>query len=108
MRPIDFSIATFADLRAQLVHLRASVYEAWQAHGPGTTREVAKAAGSDLLVFRPRTTELVQLGFVVLIGHGKNGHEGIYRALTTAEAERSFLLWQSEAQDLQTTFEEKL
>lgn len=85
MRPIDLRDAQFSDLTAQLVHLRLSVYEAFQEHGPGTTRQVAHAAGVDLLTLRPRVTELVQLGFLELTGH--DGHEGIYRARTHAQTE---------------------
>lgn len=89
-KPSDFSKATFRDLQNRLVHLRLSVYEALAHHGPCTTRELARECGIDLLTVRPRMTELVQMGFAVCINEGQDGHEGIYRALTLAEAEAAF------------------
>jgi len=88
MSPIDLRNATFRDLRGRLVSLRASIYDALLEHGPCTTRQLAHAAGIDILTVRPRITELVQLGFAEMTGH--EGHEGQYRALTIAEAEASF------------------
>lgn len=82
--------ATFKDLQRRLVHLRLSVYEALAHHGPCTTRELARACDIDLLTVRPRVTELVQLGFTILVGHTPDNHEGIYQALTMAEAEALF------------------
>ena len=84
------SIMTFAELKNRLVHLRLSVYEALLEHGPCTTRELARACEIDILTVRPRITELLQCGFVVDISEDGQGHEGIYRALTLAEAEAAF------------------
>ena len=84
------SLMTFKDLQRWLVHLRLSVYEALLEHGPCTTRELATACHIDLLTVRPRMTELLQCGFVVDISKAGSGHEGIYRALTLAEAEAAF------------------
>lgn len=67
MKPIDFRNETFEAIQSRLVDLRRTVWEAWMQHGPGTTREVAKKSGIDILTFRPRTTELFQLGLVVLV-----------------------------------------
>ncbi len=66
MIPIDFRNATYEHLRTHLTGLREKVWVAWIAHGPATTREAAKLSGIDLLTFRPRTTELYQLGGVCL------------------------------------------
>jgi hypothetical protein len=71
MKPIDFAIETFESLKPRLDALRRQVYDAWRAHGPGTTRDVAVRSGIDILTFRPRTTELVQLGLVRLVEDGE-------------------------------------
>lgn len=78
MKPIDLRNANFADLKPLLTAQREAVHRTWLAHGPGTTREVATRAGMDLLSFRPRSTELFQLGLLALDGHA--GHDGIYAA----------------------------
>ena len=85
MKPIDFSLQTFAELKANLHEDRAEVHRAWLAHGPGTTREVSAKSQIDILTFRPRTTDLFQLGLVEL--SGKDGHQGIYRARTLEQWE---------------------
>jgi hypothetical protein len=94
MKPIDFRNETFHQLQERLTDLRQLVLSAWITQGPGTTRQVAQAAGIDLLTFRPRTTELFQIGAVALVegdapgaaGDG-HGHEGVYRARTVEEWE---------------------
>jgi hypothetical protein len=94
MKPVDFRNATFHSLRDEMEGLRRRVYEAWVAHGPGTTRQMAVASGIDLLTFRPRTTELVQLGLVELVpptgeqAQEIDPHEGVYRAVPQPEWER--------------------
>lgn len=103
MKPADYRNATFQDIRRQLVHLRLSVWEALALHGPCTTRELAKDCGLDLLTVRPRVTELVQLGFAECVNEDQAGHEGIYKALTTAEAEAIFDRRKLEAADQQLT-----
>src|SRR5947209_4551709 len=99
MMAIDYRNETFEQIRGRCDGLRRQVYEAWQKFGPGTTRYVATLARMDLLTFRPRTTELVQLGLVCLDdssstvpspsprpspqGRGRReriAHEGVYRA----------------------------
>lgn len=94
MSPIDLRNATFRDITARLVNLRASIYEALIDHGPCTTRQLARDCGIDLLTVRPRVTELYQLGLAVLVE--SDHHEGIYRALTLAEAEAAFDARQAE------------
>ena len=78
MKPIDFRNETFDEIRARLDLNRELVHRAWLAHGPGTTREVAAKAGIDILTFRPRSTELYQIGLLELAD--KDGHQGVYRA----------------------------
>ena len=85
MKPIDFRNQTFEELKPLLDHRRAEVHHAWLKHGPGTTRDVADRADLDILTFRPRSTELYQLGLLELTG--KDGHHGVYRARTIAEWE---------------------
>lgn len=93
MKPLDYRNANYADLRSRLQGDRLRVLSAWRQHGPGTTREVAMKANMDLLSFRPRTTELHQLGLVELLQdkedpdlRPRDAHEGMYRALSDAEA----------------------
>jgi hypothetical protein len=85
MVPIDYRNATFSDLKSRLSGLRIQVYQAFLDYGPGTTKQIADRSGLSLLTLRPRTTELLDLGFVELIGG--EGHEGIYRARSMAEVE---------------------
>lgn len=90
MKPIDFRNANFERLVDELPELRARAYAAWRAHGPGTTRAVAARSGMDLLTFRPRTTELCQLGLVRIFENDdeKEGtHEGVYEATPPEEWE---------------------
>ena len=84
MDPVDFRNATFADLQGRLTALRATVLDAWLKYGPGTTAELADKSGLSILLVRPRTTELTELGFVCLAGD-KQGREGVYRARTPVE-----------------------
>lgn len=85
---IDFRTAQWADIRRQVHRLRETALQHWRTHGPGTTREVANRSGMDLLTLRPRTTELLQLGFLVCTN--EHGKEGIYQALSDEEAEQAF------------------
>ena len=80
MIPLDFRNATFADLQARLHGQRSIVLRAWQRHGPGTTAQVASRAGMSILSFRPRSTELFQLGYICLADQQPAKGEGIYRA----------------------------
>lgn len=94
MKPIDFRDATWAAVQERLNAQRRAALAAWRAHGPGTTREIAARSGLNIFTLRPRTTELFQLGFVVLAEDlpavaapgMRCAREGIYRALTDAEA----------------------
>jgi hypothetical protein len=85
MKPIDFSRATFADLQERLHGQRAAVLAAWIKFGPGTTAAVAERARISILTFRPRTTELYQLGFVRIAEEQRFRGQALYRARTDAE-----------------------
>jgi len=76
--PLDIRNATFESIVEAQPALRRRVLDAWRAHGPCTTRELAARIGLDILTVRPRTTELVQLGLVECTGSQRDG--GIYRA----------------------------
>lgn len=96
MNPRLHSIATFNELKGRLIHLRLSVYEALLEHGPCTTRQLAETCHIDILTVRPRMTELVQLGFAECLD-GED-REGVYKALTLAQAEALFALRHAEEQ----------
>ena len=85
MKPINFRLATFEELKSRLAGGRAAVFAAWQRHGPGPTAEVAAKAGISILSFRPRTTELCYLGFVGLTRDQPAKGKGVYRAGTDDE-----------------------
>ena len=86
---IDYRNATWADLQATVQGKRLDVLNAFRTHGPCTTRDLAEKTGMDILTIRPRTTELVDLGLVVLQGD-KRGSEGIYAALSDEAALTAF------------------
>lgn len=90
MKPSDLRNATWAEVQQHLGEDMLRVHAAWLAHGPGTTREIAEKSGISLLTFRPRTTDLYQLGYVACIGSSSAGNEGIYRGRTDAEAEQAW------------------
>jgi predicted transcriptional regulator len=91
MKAIDFRNATFADLQDRLHGLRLTVLTNLRAQGPATTRQLAERSGIDILSVRPRITELMTLGFVCLEDGSEHAREGVYRALTDAEAEAALL-----------------
>lgn len=100
MRPIDFRNTTYHDLVAQsAASNRLAVLSAWRQHGPCTTRELAERSGIDLLHLRPRTTELVQLGFVGLVEDElqTTPGAGVYRALSEEESLEYFRTMQEAA-----------
>jgi hypothetical protein len=87
--PTDFRDKNFAALRESLPAMRLQVWGAWCSVRQGTTRDVARLSGIDILGFRPRTTELVEAGLVCLVDSCPGGirgmREGIYRARTEEE-----------------------
>lgn len=86
MKPIDLRNATWSEIQQTLSGRLESVWFAWLAHGPATTRQLAGLSGIDILNVRPRTTDLVSVGLVKLAGDCA-GREGIYRARSQAEWE---------------------
>lgn len=94
MKATDFRDLQYEDLLGIIQGLRRKTYESWLLYGPGTTREIAAAANMELLTFRPRTTELMEVGLVELVPDQKAGHEGIYQAVTmqTWQARREVLV----------------
>lgn len=90
MKPVDFRNATWADLQERIAGQRERVLAAWRVHGPGTTAEVCARAVMSILSFRPRSTELGQLGFICLADAQPAQGEGTYRLRTTAEHEAWF------------------
>lgn len=84
MKTIDIKRANFEEIFGQINELRFVVWVALKMYGPGTTREVARASNMDILTFRPRVTELCQLGFAYLVGRA--GKDGVYAARNYEEA----------------------
>jgi hypothetical protein len=92
MNPIDFRKDTFERLKTRISGLRNQTYRAWVVYGPGTTADVCAKARMSILTFRPRTTELVEMGLVILDESaqatgkaGRQGNGGVYRARTYLE-----------------------
>jgi hypothetical protein len=85
MTPTDLRNSSFDRIRQDLHGRLQEVYHAWLTYGPGTTRQLAGLSGIDILNVRPRTTDLVGLGLVMLSGSVRG--EGIYMARTQAEWE---------------------
>jgi DNA-binding IclR family transcriptional regulator len=85
--PTQIRDDVFAALEPALVGLRLDVFAALQAHGPCTTRQLAEKTGISILTVRPRVHELVDLGLAEC--SGRDGREGVYRALTIDEARRA-------------------
>lgn len=91
MKPVDYRNETWQGIQDRLSAQRVAVWHAWQQYGPDTTRQVSRKSGIDILTLRPRTTELCQLGLVVVAEDApEHAHEGRYRALTEDEARALF------------------
>jgi hypothetical protein len=87
MIPADLRNVTLEQIQPYLVGQRRRVLDAWRRWTEirgYTTAVVAESSGISILNLRPRTTELVQLGLVKLIG--RQGGEGIYQAVPAWEA----------------------
>lgn len=126
MNPIDFRNANFEQLKGRLVKKREAVWLDWTAyeirHGTAgaTTREVCLWAGRDILQFRPRCTELFQMGLLKLAGEAagpeagapdrkseivnRKSKEGIYVLRTMPEWEQ----WHAEQFALATSRQQQL
>jgi len=79
MQPADARNLTWADIESRLAGMRERVYWGFVNHGPCTTLQLAARAQISLLTLRPRTTELVDLGLVEMVG--MDGHDGVYKAV---------------------------
>ena len=88
MSPADLRDLTWETVRPMLAGARLSVLTAFREHGPGTTERIAAKIGMSILTFRPRTTELCQLGLVRLVN--RDHSQGIYEAVPAAEERAAF------------------
>lgn len=84
MKPSDFRNAIWEEVQEHLSEDMLRVHAAWLEHGPGTTRQVSEKSGISLLTFRPRTTDLYQLGLIECVGG--SGKEGVYSYCTPEKA----------------------
>lgn len=96
MKPIDYRDATWGDIQAALVGLRKDVYDAFVAHGPATTEQLALMTGMSILTLRPRSTELFQMGLIELMPDSK-ARGGRYRAVPMDVANERFVWRKSHA-----------
>ena len=87
MKPSDFRDAKWEELQPRLGRMRRVVYAHWLLWGPTTTRNLAEKSGINLLVVRPRTTELFQIGLLRLTKDQPGGTEGVYEHVTKDEWE---------------------
>ncbi|MBI5817444.1 MAG: hypothetical protein HZA88_00490 [Verrucomicrobia bacterium] len=92
MKPVDLRNETFESLQRLIPADLRAVLEGYKLHGPRTTEELSTLTGIGLLTVRPRTTDLVSLGLVVLdepetMRRKKEKHIrcGVYRAATDDE-----------------------
>ncbi len=88
MKPIDLRNETWASLQARVSGQRLAVLNAWRQFGDGTTEQLAALSGISILTVRPRTTELVDLGLVELVGRVATG--GVYSAISEEKAIEQF------------------
>ena len=84
MKPIDLRNALWAEIQGMLAGDRLLVHAILLRHGACTTRQLATVAEMDPFSVRPRVTELCQLGLAELVD--KDGHEGVYQAVTIETA----------------------
>lgn len=66
MNPTDYRNATWEEVQQSLRKMLLKVYDAWLFWGPGTTEQIAAKAGISILTFRPRSTDLFQMGLLRL------------------------------------------
>jgi len=88
MTPADLRDLTWESLQPRLTGQRLAVLAAFRERGPATTEQMAAKIGMSILTFRPRTTELCQLGLVYLVD--RDHSQGIYAAVPPAEARAAF------------------
>jgi len=95
MRPIDYRNETFAAIQTRLTGDRLRVLEGYRTYGPCSSRELSARLPMSILTVRPRTTELYQLGFLILeTDHRPStvdcGRDSIFRAASNDEASEIF------------------
>jgi len=90
MKAIDYRNHTWDHVRAHLSGFRMQTYTAYVHYGPGTTREIAFKSGISILTLRPRTTELLQLGFVEILEGTEDGREAVYISVPESIAQDRF------------------
>ena len=73
-------------LRGRLAGERKKIYEGYRLWGACTARQLAARMKRETETVRPRVTELLQVGLLELVG--KDGREGVYRAVSVDEAMR--------------------
>lgn len=84
MRASEVRDLSWDELRNRVVGAREMVWSWLRKYGPATTRQAADGCGLNLLMVRPRVSELCAWGFVECIGRTR--HDGIYRALSLSES----------------------
>lgn len=84
----DIRDLNWQQIQERVSGLREAVHSSLLGFGPCTTRQLATKMGVDLLTVRPRVTELVELNFAECTG--RDSGEGVYRALSYAEAIKKF------------------
>ncbi len=77
-------------MRSRLGECRERIYRAWLRFGPCTTKELSQLTAESLLTLRSRTTELLQVGALELVGTDQDGRQGIYTARLHEDWERFF------------------
>lgn len=86
MKTTDPRDLTWQDIRGNLAGTREVIHAWLLANGPATTEKISQCTGIGLLTVRPRVSELCAWGFAEITG--KLRHEGIYQAITVADAQR--------------------
>ena len=88
MKPSDIRDCGWAKKQEKFRGDWVLVWEALMQYGPGTTKEISARSGIPLLTIRPRICELCKSFLAELVE--KRGTEGVYRARSREEAERSY------------------
>lgn len=99
MRPIDIRNDTWESIQGHLADDRLVIWQGFGDYGPCTTRALAEKTLISILTVRPRTTELVSMFLVELVGRNKDG--GIYAHVPAYIAKDRFEKEQIKAQQNQ-------
>lgn len=84
MKGTDIRDENWRSLRGHVGARLHLVHAALLAHGPLTTAELAARMGKSVLSVRPRVTDLVTFGLARCVG--RNGRDGVYRAVNWHDA----------------------